>query len=241
MSQPSTHDRILDAAEALFAEQGLNVTTLRQITQSAGVNLAAVNYHFGSKQALLLAVFRRRLDSLNAARIQRLDLALQRPQGVLLEEVLDALVYPALAFSQGSDADGHRFMQLLMRAFADRDEELRAAISQEYAFVMRRFADAIQQALPHLEGGQLRRNLDFIVGALTYTMAESRLADTRLIASDLVRFAAAGLQAGLASRSGSNGSLAVNEPKQDLKQTAARTSDRCSQQTGAERTLETSR
>lgn len=195
MTQVSTHDRILDAAEALFAEQGLHVTTLRQITQSAGVNLAAVNYHFGSKRALLLAVFRRRLDALNSARIERLDQALQRDEGPQLEDVLDALVYPALAFSRGSESDGHRFMQLLLRAFADRDEALRVAISQEYAFVMRRFAEAIQQTLPHLETQQLRNYLDFIVGALTYTMAESRLADPRAIASDLVRFAASGLRA----------------------------------------------
>ncbi|MGY6554688.1 MAG: TetR/AcrR family transcriptional regulator [Wenzhouxiangella sp.] len=214
MTQESTHDRILNAAEALFAEQGLHVTTLRQITQSAGVNLAAVNYHFGSKQALLLAVFRRRLDALNSARIERLDQALRRVPGPQLEDVLDALVYPALAFSRGSESDGHRFMQLLMRAFADRDEALRAAISQEYAFVMRRFAEAIQQCLPHLESRQLRNYLDFIVGALTYAMAESRLADPRAIASDLVRFAAGGLRAGL-----SHGSMATGEPRS---QSAAR-------------------
>ncbi len=192
----STRDRILDSAERLFAEQGFHVATLRQITQEAGVNLAAVNYHFGSKQALMRAIFKRRLDALNAARMEQLDAALKTnpPE---LEDVLDAFVQPALAFTRGGDAGGQRFMQLLLRAFADRDTDLHQAMRQEYAHVMRRFADAIGHALPDADPERLRQQLDFIVGALTLTMAESALKDTRIIAGELVRFAAAGLRASI--------------------------------------------
>jgi len=196
----STRNRILDAAERLFAGQGFHLTTLRQITRAAEANLAAVNYHFGSKQALIRAIFRRRLDALNAARIERLDALEQNAGRPGLEAVLEAFVEPALEFTRGGDAEGQRFMQLLLRAFADRDTALHEAMRQEYAHVMRRFADAVGRALPGVDRTRLRHQLDFIVGALTLTMAESALKDTRIIAAELVQFAAAGLRGNLADR-----------------------------------------
>lgn len=195
----STRDRILDTAERLFAEQGFHVATLRQITQEADVNLAAVNYHFGTKEALILAIFRRRLDALNAERLKRLDAAVENTDRPELEAVLDAFVQPALAFTRGGDEEGQHFMQLLLRAFADKDTTLHEAMRSEYAHVMRRFADAVAAALPDADSGQLRRRLDFIVGALTLTMAESALKDSRIIADELVQFAAAGLRGSLES------------------------------------------
>src|SRR6195256_428085 len=71
--QHETRTRILDAAEELFMQHGFEGTSMRQLTTKAGVNLAAVNYHFGSKDALIEAVFRRRLDPMNAARIGALE------------------------------------------------------------------------------------------------------------------------------------------------------------------------
>jgi len=199
LTVPTRH-RILDAAERLFAEQGVHLRTLRQITQAAKANLAAVNYHFGSKQELIRAIFRRRLDALNAARLARLD-AIQaadaRPE---LENVLDAFVEPALEFTRGGDAEGQRFMQLLLRAFADRDTALHEAMRHEYAHVMRRFADAVGDALPSARRNRLRQQLDFVVGALTLTMAESALKATRIIAAELVQFAAAGLRGSFAKQ-----------------------------------------
>ena len=210
MVDDTTYTRILDAAEALFAECGFHATTLRQITQSAQANLAAVNYHFGSKQGLIVAVFKRRLDALNQARLDRLAEARAEADTPSLEAVLDAFVYPAMAFSHGSDSDGHRFMRILMRAFADQDDELHRALSAEYAHVMRQFAEAIGAALPGSQPEALRRQLDFIVGALTYTMAESHLKDARALASDLVQFAAAGLRgAAPSSRDGARRTMEI--------------------------------
>ncbi len=199
-ASPTTCDRILDAAERLFADEGFHATSLRQITQAADANLAAVNYHFGSKQALILAVFRRRLDALNKARLTRLDAALTDSDRPDLEEILEAFIVPALAFTHGSEDAGHLFMRILMRAFAERDDQLHRALSAEYAHVMRRFASAIAVALPGVDEQCLRRHLDFIVGALTHTMAENGSSNGQAIANDLVRFAAAGLRSAVSVR-----------------------------------------
>lgn len=211
-----TRDRILDAAERLFAEQGFYVTTLREITQAAQVNLAAVNYHFGSKQALVIAVFKRRLDELNADRLARLDRAHKRQAPPPLEDVLDAFVYPAMALMGDQTAGGHRFMQLLMRAFADHDEALHGAIRDEYGYIMRRFAQAIEQAVsaePEDNGmpspTAIRQQLDFLVGALTYTMADAKLKNPRATASSLVAFAAAGIR-------GKTTSISSSRPTEDI-------------------------
>lgn len=186
-------DRMLDTAERLFAEQGLHATTVRQITCGADVNLAAVNYHFGSKQALVEAVFRRRLDSLNADRLARLEQALAHTDPPRLEEVLEALIRPALELGSRPPAEGGRFMRLLLRAWAENDSQLHRAIRREYAHVMRSFADAVSRALES-PPPDLRRKLDFLIGALTYAMAETTAEELPDTAAALVRFAAAGLR-----------------------------------------------
>ena len=79
----ATRERILNAAELLFVEQGFEATSLRQITTKAAANLAAVNYHFGSKQALIREVFERRLRVLNAERLAQLDAAVAAEEAAL--------------------------------------------------------------------------------------------------------------------------------------------------------------
>jgi len=90
--QHETRTRILDAAEELFMQHGFEATSMRQLTAKAGVNLAAVNYHFGSKDALIEAVFRRRLDPMNAARIAELE----KLEGPSPEAIIRAFIGPGL-------------------------------------------------------------------------------------------------------------------------------------------------
>ena len=100
MAESDTRLRILDAAESLFTEQGFEATTMRQITGVAGVNLASVNYHFGSKEALIREVFRRRLTWLNQRRLQELEQA----HALLQEE--HALLKKAIRFCSARRRSG---------------------------------------------------------------------------------------------------------------------------------------
>src|SRR6201996_9594014 len=93
-----TKERILGAAEELFARHGFEGASLRQLTAAAGVNLAAVNYHFGSKDRLIEEVFRRRLDQLNGSRMAALKAIAGAPQ-TTIEDVLGAYIVPALELS----------------------------------------------------------------------------------------------------------------------------------------------
>ena len=202
-SQCSTRERILGAAETLFAQHGFAGASLRQVTAAANVNLAAVNYHFGSKDNLVEEVFRRRLDELNARRLDALARALDAPQPTL-ERVLAAYIRPPLELSLDHDG-GHAFMRVLARAFAEHDERLRKFLSDNYGHVLREFAAAFSRLLPHLDKEELYWRLDIVTGALTHSMADfgpmkrrgpvSEEAHRERAAEHLIRFAAAGLGA----------------------------------------------
>src|SRR5262245_16059580 len=116
----ATKARILDAAEALFMEHGFEATSLRLITAAAGVNLAAVNYHFGSKEELFQSVLTRRLDPMNQARVALLDRYEREaaPGALACERILAALFVPALALARDKPRGGSNFLRLLGRAYA---------------------------------------------------------------------------------------------------------------------------
>jgi AcrR family transcriptional regulator len=201
-SQFSTKQRILEAAEDLFARHGFAGASLRQVTAAANVNLAAVNYHFGSKDRLIEEVFRRRLDELNARRLAALKRALARPKPTL-EDVLSAFIKPALELSLDRSG-GQAFVRVLARAYAEYNERLRKFLSDNYGHVLKEFATAFAAMLPKLEKEELYWRLDIVAGALTYAMADFGVIKRRSgqserdyrdrAAQHLVRFAAAGLK-----------------------------------------------
>ncbi|HEY6942488.1 TetR/AcrR family transcriptional regulator [Dokdonella sp.] len=199
----STKERILGVAETLFARHGFAGASLRQVTAAAKVNLAAVNYHFGSKESLIEEVFRRRLDQLNRHRLAALASVQARSEHTL-EDVLDAFIRPALEQSMDS-AGGAAFVRVLARAYAEHDERLRKFLSDNYGHVLRDFAAAFARLLPNLDKEELYWRLDIVAGALTYAMADfgmikrksdvSERSHREQAAQHLVRFAAAGLRA----------------------------------------------
>ncbi len=199
----TTKQRILDSAELLFARHGFAGASLRQVTAAANVNLAAVNYHFGSKDNLINEVFRRRLDALNMRRLQELSAALN-DSAHSLEDLLEAFIRPALQLSSDGSG-GVGFVRVLARAYAEHNEQLRKFLHDNYSPTLKQFAAAFSKQLPHLDKQELYWRLDIISGALTYALADFGIIKRRgstseqqhrdLAADHLIAFAAAGLRA----------------------------------------------
>ena len=204
-----TRTRILDAAEELFMQHGFESTSMRLLTAKAEANLAAVNYHFGSKDALIEAVFRRRLDPMNTGRIAELDRLEKDAGGRALspEAIIRAFVGASLRMIEDSKCGGRNFIRLLGRTYTDPQKHIRSLIGQLYAPAMARFKTAFERALPQMPGDELVWRMHFMFGTLAYTLAatdtvqliagckpEDRY-DARLLEARLTAFLAAGLLA----------------------------------------------
>jgi len=206
-----TKEAILRASEKLFSQQGFKETSLRSITAEAGVNLAAVNYHFGSKDALIDALLAHRLRPMNRDRLQRLEaLRAAHPDGAIpLDKLIRAFVAPALDLSRNTQQGGAVFVRLLGRTYIEPSAKIQDALRELYDPVIQRFRPAFAAALPELPEGELYWRLHFVVGLLAYLMSGSDM--MRLIASSrlneardseqlierLIAFASAGMLAPL--------------------------------------------
>jgi len=205
--QHETRTRILDAAEELFMLHGFEGTSMRLLTAKAGVNLAAVNYHFGSKDALIEALFRRRLDPMNEERIAALD----RLEDFSAENIIRAFIRPSLRLIEDTKGGGRNFNRLLGRTYTEPAKAVRALIGQMYAPTMERYKAALERALPQMPRDELVWRMHFMFGTLAYTLAATDTVqliagckpedrhDARLLEERLTAFLAAGLHAPLKS------------------------------------------
>src|SRR5258706_4650282 len=159
-----TRTRILDAAEELFMQHGFEGTSMRTLTAKASVNLAAVNYHFGSKDALIEAVFRRRLDPMNAARIAELDRLEAASAAPSADAIIRAFLRASLAMIEDVKSGGRNFTRLLGRAYTEPSKPIRALIGQLYAPAMARYKSAFERALPELPKDELIWRMHFMFG-----------------------------------------------------------------------------
>ena len=201
-----TKQRILDSAERLFADNGFDSTSLRTIIADAKVNLAAIHYHFHSKEALIDAVILRRLEPINRQRLEMLDACEQAAGdgGPSLEAVIEAFLAPP--FRLASDYQGGTSFARLMGRILTSEKSLVPRFKQHMSEVLRRFPQALQRAMPELPRQELFWRLQFAGGAMAFTLLRGKdlealteglcdTSDTEPTIRRLVAFAAAGFRA----------------------------------------------
>jgi AcrR family transcriptional regulator len=166
-----TKDQILDAAEKLFARAGFGAASVRDITHEAGVNLAAVNYHFGNKEGLVRAVLARRVEPLNAARLELLRKALARRGKPRVRDIVHAFVVPVMEMLVARPEEGRNFIELMGRLHMDPGEMTKWIAREQFGDLAEAFISAMQQAMPQLERADVLYRFHFALGALAQTVS----------------------------------------------------------------------
>jgi AcrR family transcriptional regulator len=211
-------DRILDAAEQILSEKGIEQLSLRAVTGRADVNLAAVNYHFGSKDGLIKAVVHGRLHPINMRRMELLEQFEKESRGcpIPVEALLDAMLRPVVeaAFRPEKPLG---LSKLIGRLFADPDIRSRAMLKEEMAETFSHFHGHFQRSLPGSASADLSWGIFFSFGCLAHSLVMGQViealsdglcdpADGEKLLALIVKYAAAGLTA-----FGTNGALPGGE------------------------------
>jgi AcrR family transcriptional regulator len=205
MTDLDTKDKILDAAEKLFSDNGFSATSVRAVIKEAGVNTASVHYHFHSREGLIEAVLRRHAEPVNEERLRRLD-ALESgyPKGSLpVEELLRAFIEPAARLRYQRSSAGVPLPKLMARAIAESDESFRVMMHDIFIIVFERFALAFQRSLPDIDLDEIHHRMHFMIGALAFSVAVPAIVNAKSPAptdmdemiEQIIRFNAAGMRA----------------------------------------------
>jgi len=210
LAQSESKRRLLDAAELLFAERGFEAVSVRDITQHANANVAAINYHFGTRDGLIALVVTRYLAPVNDERLARLDTLERKGPGKAMpvEEIINALVRPLVGTVRKSDLSERQYCKLLGRIFAMQGKGLPQAMDDQMRQVSERFARALGKALPAVAPEELVWRMHFVVGAMIHMLIHEEMlqrltggaAGSPTMEATLgrfIRFAAAGLREGV--------------------------------------------
>ncbi len=197
--------RLLNAAEELFADKGLDATSIRDLTTKAHCNLALVNYHFGDKKQLYEELFRERLRKMRDSRLSAVERVMTDKNNRSLEKLLRAY---AIAFLEPFADRGRseRFMRLFARELVDQQLPKSMFIEEMAAPVMKSLEEALNVICPKLEKHDVQMNIHSIVGQLVHvmhlkTMFEDRHAqavaafDVDEAIDHIVKFSSAGIRA----------------------------------------------
>jgi AcrR family transcriptional regulator len=208
-----TRERLLDAAERIFAERGFEGASMRAVTQAAGASVSAANYHFGSKEELLRATLLRRVGPLNERRLARLDALEAEADGrpLELETILEAFLRPVFEEHAASVDATARFRQVVARIYSDPPDVVAAMKRELFGPILARFIGALSGALPEKSRGEIELGFQFTVGAMVHVISghlvttpssgddgcecwTSRLSDESVL-QQLITYVAAGLRA----------------------------------------------
>jgi AcrR family transcriptional regulator len=172
-------ERILDAAERLFARHGFYGISVRDITEEAGVDVALVSYHFGGKRELFAAVFQRRAELLNPERLAMLEEVRRAalPGVPTLEDIVNAFTYPLLERS-ARGGPGWKSYFALVAQVNNSPEWAPVLMTQHFDPLVARFIAVLREALPGCSAREIYWGYQFLTGALTLTFAETGRIDT---------------------------------------------------------------
>jgi AcrR family transcriptional regulator len=165
-------ERLLDAAERLFAERGFEGTSMRALTQAAGLSVSAANYHFGSKDELLRATLLRRVDPVNRRRLAQLDALEAAAAPPSLESLITCFLGPAVEQFEAMRQRGERSFarHVLARLYTDPPELVNRLKSELFGEVNDRFAAALARALPGVAGERIPFLLQLATGTMVHVI-----------------------------------------------------------------------
>ncbi|HEY3698437.1 MAG TPA: TetR/AcrR family transcriptional regulator [Spongiibacteraceae bacterium] len=211
MARPSSRDLLLDTAERLFAQRGIDAFSLREINEAAGLSSAAIHYHFKTKENLLRAILQRRLrpDVEREGQLHKLYAKHGKPK---LRNIVEGLVLPLTIILLEDGEGGRNYLRIIARIFSEHGSTLKAELPQEFQRVIEMVANLIPRALPELPLDVIKMRHAIMIETMLTSLANSEHLtqlwalsgsvppiDIKIFAERLIDFLIGGLSAPVAA------------------------------------------